>query len=249
MWLRKIPVELARKKIFSTDDAAKAFNVSRDSLNVILSRMEKEGVIERLERGKYLVIPLASRSGEYTLHEFVIGSELIEPYAVSYWSALNHHGLTEQIPYTVFIQTTSRKSKRDFMVMGVRYLVIRVKESKFYGLEKTWIEDKQVNITDKEKTIIDCLDKPEHCGGVIEVAKALKYHDFDHENLSTYAVRIGNSGVIRRLGYLCDYLDIDILLPEIDTRSYLYLDPTQPKNGDTDSKWRLRANIKLDDLE
>lgn len=247
--MRRVPVELARKKIFTTDDAAEAFDVTRDSLNVILSRMEKEGVIERLERGKYLVIPLSSRSGEYTLHEFVIGSELVEPYAVAYWSALNHHGLTEQIPYTIFIQTTSRKSKWDFEVIGVRYLIIRVKESKFYGLEKIWIEDKQVNVTDKEKTIVDCLDKPEYCGGVIEVAKALKYQDFGQEKLSTYAVRIGNSGVIRRLGYLCDCLDIDILLPKIESRSYLYLDPTQPKNGDTESEWRLKVNIRLDDLE
>ena len=225
------------------------FDVERGSLRVILSRMEADGLVERLERGKYLVIPLSARKGGYTLNEFVIGSELVEPHAISYWSALNYHGLTEQIPNTVFVQTTSRKKKRDLNVFGVRYLIIKISESKFFGVEKVWIDNVSINITDKEKTIVDCLDRPEYCGGVIEVAKALNNEIYDYDRLSRYAVNMKNSGVIRRLGYLCDYLGIPIVLPAIDSRNYLYLDPTMPKNGVTDRKWRLKVNISLGELE
>jgi len=34
---------------------------------VILSRMEEKGFIERIEKGKYLIIPLGSEKGKYTL--------------------------------------------------------------------------------------------------------------------------------------------------------------------------------------
>jgi len=247
--LRRIPSELARKQVFTIDEAEKVFDVKRGSLRVILSRMEADGLVERLERGKYLVIPLSARKGGYTLNEFVIGSELVEPYAISYWSALNHHGLTEQIPSTVFVQTTSRKKERDLNVFGVRYLIIKISESKFFGVEKVWIDNVSINITDREKTIVDCLDRPEYCGGVIEVAKALNNEVYDYDRLSRYAVNMKNSGVIRRLGFLCDYLGIPIVLSAIDSRNYLYLDPTMPKKGVTDRKWRLKVNISLGELE
>jgi len=195
------------------------------------------------------VIPLSARKGEFTLNEFVIGSELVKPYSVSYWSALNYHGLTEQFPGTVFIQTTSRKKKSELKIFGVKYKIVKVIESKFYGIDKVWIENVSVNITDKEKTVVDCLDHPEYCGGVIEVAKALRNGDFNCDRMSKYARRINNSGVVRRLGYLCGLLNIQIDLPVIDTRNYLYLDPTMPKKGKRDSKWRLVLNVELGELE
>lgn len=245
----RIPIQLARRKIFTIDEAEEAFDVDRASLRVILSRLEDGGWIERVERGKYMVIPLTARKGEFTLNEFVIGSELVEPYAVSYWSALNYHGLTEQIPGTVFLQTTSRKKRRELRVFGVRYKIVKIVESKFFGVEKVWIDNVAVNITDEEKTIVDCLDHPEYCGGVIEVAKALRNGAFDSDGLSEYARRIGNSGVVRRLGYLCGLLGIQIDLPVIDARNYLYLDPTMPKKGEPDGRWRLVLNVELGKLE
>lgn len=247
--MRRIPPELARKQIFTFDEAERVFDVERESLRVLLSRMEEEGSIERIERGKYLVVPLTARTGLYTLNEFAVGSELVEPYAIGYWSALSYHGLTEQIPGTVFIQTTSRKKKRDITIFGVRYLIVKLSDYRFFGIEDIWIEDKSVVVTNPEKTIVDCLDRPEYCGGVIEVAKALRDGSFDYGVLSRYALDMNNSGVVRRLGFLCDYLGIPIELPKIGTRNYLLLDPTMPGGGDADSKWRLRVNIDLGDLE
>jgi len=247
--LRRIPPELARKQVFTIDEAQAVLNVERESLRVILSRMEDEGLVKRLERGKYLVVPLSARRGEYTLNEFVIGSELVKPYSISYWSALNYHGFTEQIPSTVFVQTTSRKKKRDLLIFGVRYLIIKISESKFFGFENIWIEGEQIIITNREKTITDCLERPEYCGGIIEVAKALNNEELDYDMLSSYALKMSNSGVVRRLGYLCEQLSIPIDLPTIKTQNYLYLDPTMPKKGDPNSKWRLKVNLDLEDLE
>jgi len=196
-----------------------------------------------VEKGKYLIIPLGAEKGRYTLHEFVIGSLLIKPYSVAYWSALHFYGLTEQIPITVFIQTTARKKKRETIVFGVTYRIIRFKEDKLFGVRKEWVGETQINITDKEKTIIDCLDQPRYCGGVVEVAKGLKSGGLNAKKLVDYSQRMGNSGVIRRLGYLCDLLKIDISVPPIRNRSYLFLDPTMPGEGSRNSKWRLIVNL------
>ena len=229
-------------QVFSISQLYEKTHIKKEVLKVILSRMEEKGSIERIERGKYLIIPLSSEKGKYTLHEFVIASYLVEPYAISYWSALHHYGLTEQIPGTVFVQTPARKKKNLMEIFGVNYQMVRVKEDKFFGLRKEWIEEIPVSITDKEKTIIDCLDKSHLAGGIVEPAKALKNSSLDYDKLSTYAIKMDNFAVTRRLGYLCERMGIPLDLPAPRSNSYLLLDPTMPAQGENDAKWRLKIN-------
>ena len=241
-----------RGQTFTFEEGLIISGLGRKSLRDLLYKMEKQGYIERIERGKYIIVPLGAEKGKYTLHEFVIGSLLVKPYVIAYWSALHFYGLTEQIPNTVFIQTTARKKKQEIEVFGVTYKVVKIKGTKFFGIRKEWIEETQINITDREKTIIDCLDKPQYCGGIVEVAKALRDKNLNRQKLSEYAQRIGNSGVIRRLGYLSDFLGVHIALPAINTKNYLLLDPTMPEKGTKDAKWRLILNLDkrmLDKLE
>ncbi|MDP3564351.1 MAG: type IV toxin-antitoxin system AbiEi family antitoxin [Methanoregula sp.] len=229
-------------RVFSFDQLYQKTHIDKGMLRVILFRMEEKGFIERIDKGKYLIIPLGSEKGKYTLHEFVIASYLVDPYAISYWSALHHYGLTEQIPTTVFVQTPARKSKSTMEIFGVNYQIVRVKEDKFFGIRKEWIEETSVSITDKEKTIIDCLDKPQYAGGIIEVAKALKSSSLNHDRLTKYAIRLDNFAVIRRLGYLCEKMGVPINLPPLRSKKYLLLDPTLPAEGRNDPKWRLVIN-------
>jgi predicted transcriptional regulator of viral defense system len=42
-----------------------------------------------------------------------------------------------------------------------------------FGQETLWIEGQAVSITDPAKTVVDCLDHPELCGGIVEAAKGL----------------------------------------------------------------------------
>lgn len=241
--------KLAKKKIFTMEDAKELTSANRNVLKVVLSRLEKKGWIERIESGKYIVIPLGAEKGKYTLHEFVIADLLVDPCIISYWSALNYYGFTEQIPVTVFIQTSARKKHQETTVFDVTYKIIRTKKEKIFGNRKEWFEDTQVTITNKEKTIIDCLDKPQYCGGIIEVAKALKTKNYDIKKLVSYAQKINNTGVIRRVGYLCETLQIPIKIPKISARNYLFLDPTIQKKGKTNGKWRLNINADLGVLE
>ncbi|MCG2737691.1 MAG: type IV toxin-antitoxin system AbiEi family antitoxin domain-containing protein [Candidatus Methanoperedenaceae archaeon] len=236
--------ELAKKgQTFTFEDASRTSSLSHQSLKVAVSRMEKEGLIERIEKGKYLIIPLGARKGRYTINEFIIGSQLIQPAVIAYWSALNYHGLTEQIPGTVFIQTTSRKKEQQLEILGVRYRFVRVTGKKLFGYEKVWIEDVAVEITDPEKTVVDCLDKPQYCGGIAEAAKALQ-GDLDIEKLKKYAIDIGNSAVIKRLGILCDKMGIKIdIKPGLLSGNYPLLDPSMHGKGILNRKWKIRENV------
>ncbi|HIJ07374.1 MAG: Uncharacterized protein XD88_1811 [Methanocalculus sp. 52_23] len=240
-------------EVFTIDQVHEKTGIQKEVLRVILSRMEKGGLLERIKRGTYLIIPLASEKGRYTMHEFALASHLIRPYAIGYWSALHHYGLTEQIPVTVFIQTTARSKKTLIEILGITFRIIRLKEEKLFGLRKEWIDDAQVIITDKEKTIIDCLDKPQYAGGITLVAQALAAHQmsdtFDLNRMIRYAIDIGNSAVVRRLGYLSDTMGLDMgrTLPRPESHNYLLLDPTMPAVGRKNPAWRLVINTDVTD--
>lgn len=238
--------KLARKgSTFNFKEAQKISNLSLGSLKVLLSRMEKQGWVERIEMGKYLIIPLGAEKGRYTINEFVIGYEIVKNAAVAYWSALNYHGLTEQIPNTVFIQTTSRKKEPKIEIFGVRYRIVRITEKKFFALQKIWIEDEEVQITNPEKTVADCLDKPQYCGGIVEIAKALKNEDeIDLDKVIEYAIKMENSAILKRLGSLCDRLAIPVKIPQdYLAKGYPLLDPSIHRKGKANRKWKIIENV------
>src|SRR4030042_7041027 len=67
-----------------------------------LERLQSKGWIRRIRRGRFAVVPLSSgedRSPQ--LHEFVVAMDLASPAAIPYWAAVNHHGMTDQLPRTV----------------------------------------------------------------------------------------------------------------------------------------------------
>lgn len=174
-----------------------------------------------------------------------------EAYAVSYWSALNYYGYTEQIPRTVFVSTPRRQPSTKKEILDIPYQIVVISRKKFFGVTTEWINAKPVHITDKEKTIIDCLDKPKLCGGIIEAAKGLAEgikDNIDLEKLTAYAEQIGNNAVIKRLGYLSESLDLPVdpwlgKWKEHLSKGYSLLDPTQRNIGSYNARWHLIINV------
>jgi predicted transcriptional regulator of viral defense system len=217
-----------------------------------LERLQSKGWIRRIRRGRFAVIPLSSgedRSPQ--LHEFVIAMEIVSPAVIAYWSALNHHGMTEQLPRTVFVATDHPVRRQPGDVLGVTYKIVSVKPGKLFGVNKEWIDEVAVYVTDREKTIVDGLDLPQYVGGVSEISKALagSWKALDHKKLVQYAGRIGNSAVAKRLGFLVETLelgDVEELRATVNLApGFSRLDPTMPRNGKYNRRWGLFLNAEV----
>src|SRR3990172_3351545 len=160
---------------FSIQDARRVLgHRESDPTRQFLEKLQTKGWIKRIRRGRFAVIPLSSGENRTPqLHEFIVAMELVSPAAIAYWSALNHHGMTEQLPRTVFMATDPPVRRPPKQVLGVNYKLISLKPAKFFGVVKDWIDEQPFQVTDKEKTIIDGLDLPQYVGGVDEITKAL----------------------------------------------------------------------------
>lgn len=127
--------------------------------------LEKKGWIARIERGKYIIIPLeAGPQRIWTEDSYLVARVLVQPAVISYWTAIRHWNWTEQIPQIVYVQTTRRKSSSSKTIFGVRYEIITVNKNKFYGHTTEWRSGKKILVTDSEKTIVDYADYPARAG-------------------------------------------------------------------------------------
>jgi len=239
------------KNIFTLKHVTE-LGVSYEKAKLMVNRLTAKGWLIAISRGTYLIVPLeAGVEGKYSEHEFVIASHLVEPYYIGYWSALQYHGLTEQVPVTVFVVTTRRVKNRSRVILDSRIRIVTVVERKFIGFDGVLISNSRVNISDKAKTIADCLDHPEYCGGIVEAAKALwaARESVGVGDVAEYGRRMGNSTILKRLGYLAELMDLETpevvinrLLRDIG-KGYSLLDPLGKREGRHSTRWNLILNV------
>jgi predicted transcriptional regulator of viral defense system len=243
------------KTSFTIEEAMEISGYERKNLVNALYKLTKKGWLLRLERGKYQIIPFeAGVPPTYMEHGFILASTLIKPYYIGFWSALNYYGYTEQTPTTIFIATTKRKRK---MTVGkIRFKFVYLSKRKFFGYTEEWIGDRKATISDREKTIVDCLDHPELCGGIGEVAKGIwnAGEEISWEKLLDYALKIGNSAVLKRLGYLIELMGIETEKGFIEklkngmAKGFVKLDPMVKRKGRFNSRWQLILNMDEDEI-
>ena len=235
------------KSIFTVDDAVKILKEKKSSVTKLLHDLTRNNWLFRLSRGKYLILPLeAGVKPEFTEHEFIIASNLITMSYISYWSALNYYGFTEQVSKTVFVATPKRK--REMNLLGLKIKFVTINKDKFFGFKKILVNNHQVNIAEKEKVIVDCLDLSRNCGGIVEVIKAIDSgrEELDFRKLEDYAQKMKNHAVINRLGYILELLSIETKLKP--GKHYVFLDPLIKNKISYNAKWKIIENIPKTDL-
>jgi len=139
---------------------------------------------------------------------------------------------------------------------GVKFQFIYHNANNFFGYKKIWIDNfNRVFCSDLEKTLIDCLYKPDYAGGIVEVAKAIYIsgNKINFDNLLKYALQLDSQAVIKRLGYILELLEIKT--PVIDalqnrrTSSITLLDTEAPKQGKVISRWNIRQNVDAETVK
>jgi len=201
-----------------------------------------------LGHDQYLLLRSTRNTPLPIINPLIIGSHLIEPYYFSFHTAAAYHKLIPPLPTQVYVVTTSIRNNTD--IRGASYRFIHVTPRKFFGHLPVTIEKVTVNMADKEKTLIDSLEKFKYIGGLLEVIRLLKTNieTLDVQRLVDYSVLMGSSTLIQRLGYILDHLNVSF--DEEFLRSYslgvlTYFDPfnSTAQKPKRDEKWNLMINI------
>lgn len=168
--------------------------------------------------------------------------------------APHHWQLTEQLPGTIFIQSTARKRQPEKTILGMTFRFITVVEAKFFGVLQRTLNGQALYVTDREKTLVDAADHPELSGGLLQLAQALQtaQSSLDWPQLDDYLQRWPNTGPLKRLGYLVETLALSF--PDREERlarwqgalspGIVALEPgTGAETGRVVTRWQLRVNV------
>lgn len=225
---------------FSPATLAALFDVPMTKAYEMLRHLKAEELVRPVEAGKYLL--LGFQPEQVLSNPLFIATRLAHPAYVSYWSALHFHGLTEQVPRTVFVATTRKRRPLEFD--GARFVFVKVAPYKFFGYQREMVGDLPVLVAEVEKALVDSLDQPRYAGGLLEVAKALYQarEQLDPERLVEYANRMRNRSLCSRLGCLLERFGQPVEGLNI-SQTFVRLDPQGKAEGPYDRRWRVRVNV------
>ena len=147
---------------------------SEPSARKVIRNLLRKGWLTRLVGGRYMMLP--PERGPENLGEnnpIALAAAVVDPSYVGWWSAAAFHGFTTQKPMTVTVAVLRQSPMRTIEGTEVRF--IKIAKRKFSGFKSYNVYGRNAAISDPEKTVVDCIDRPGLAGGVSELARIL-YH-------------------------------------------------------------------------
>lgn len=185
------------------------------------------------------------QNGKYTVHTdpMIYASYITIPSYISFWTAIRHYSLTEQLPNDIMV--ASARPKKQLISQGIKIKFYKLKE--MWGYKKERYAGVDIFIAEKEKAIVDAMLLKNM--SFDETAKAISSKEIDANKLIEYSTKAGSKSAMKRIGWLLEHygFNADALPGKIDN-NYIALDWDMAKRGKKDKKWKIIINWREDDF-
>ena len=232
--------------------------VSPQAADHVIHGLRRKGWLQRASWGRYLLIP--PERGPDALGEsnvLALASRIADPYYFGYGTAAKHYGFTTQHRQVIRLVTPVRTRNRRVLDTEVR--IVNSVQRKFFGFGPVDVLGYSVMMSDREKTVIDCIDRPSLAGGEGEAATILATacRRIDWHKAVTYLERMSSKTLTRRFGWLAERAGATF--PD-DVRAHLndlakgsgkaFFGPRIPRPGAIGYQdiWQLTVNIASHEL-
>ncbi|RUP07822.1 type IV toxin-antitoxin system AbiEi family antitoxin [Hyphomicrobium sp.] len=192
------------RQVVDAADILRLLGSGRSGRKVIQNLIRK-GWLSRIVGGRYMFLP--PEHGPENLGEnniLALAAGAVDPSYIGWWSAASRHGFTTQKPMTVFVATLKQVPAREIEGNPVRF--IKVTPRKFFGYLTYKVFDRPVAISTPAKTLIDCLDRPDLCGGATELTRITHaaLSKVEPNDVLEAALPMKSKALLQRLGFLSD---------------------------------------------
>ena len=251
-----------RRREATRVDIVELLGGSEKSADHVIESLRRKGWLERATWGEYLLVP--PEQGPDVLGDSNLlarASRIADPYYIGFATAAAQYGLTTQHRNVIFLVTPIRLRAREVGESRVR--IVNLASKKFFGFERVDVLGYKVMMSDREKTALDCVERPDLAGGVGEAAVILANASrrFDWSKALGYVERLVSGALARRVGWLLDYVKADLppaardgLLAQAARSRHTWLGP-DPVRARTiegaigyDEKWKVFVNVRRDEL-
>jgi len=246
------------KNCFNYSEAKLALPDSSESaLKELMSDMVRRGLLMRLKKGLYYIIPYDQEASSFMPDWHLLAEHLTKgtDHYIGYYSAMQIHDLITQPSLKEQIVVAKQIRPSTLKIKDVTFQFIYHNANHFFGAKKMWIDSfNKVMCSDLEKTFIDCLFRPHYAGGIVEISRAIyaSKDRINYDKLFEYTLKFKSQAVIKRLGFLLEILEIDSGISEklrkVKSSSYVLLDTELPVSGKVVSRWSIQQNLETDTI-
>ncbi|MFW6025174.1 MAG: type IV toxin-antitoxin system AbiEi family antitoxin domain-containing protein [Candidatus Woesearchaeota archaeon] len=212
---------------FSTNDLKRLLNWDKTKVNNILSQLKKKNQIINIKRDTYCLKNVNTK--------FEIATEVINPSYISFWTALNYYGITDQQVNKIQLITT--RQFKDIEKFNIS--ITKFKPYRFFGYKKV----DNFNIAELEKCLIDSLAYPNKSGGFKEVVNFTKnsWKQINKKKFLSYLKKYNNKSLNARMGYILKKLNLAQIKIPLPT-TYVKLNKDNKITNKKNKEWRIIIN-------
>jgi len=240
--------EFEKQKVITTKYAVKVLGSYRKATSM-LGALAKRNRLIQLRRGRYLIVPLKAPNQLWMPNEYVIASLWMDeiPYYIGYSSMYNYWGFTEQIPQSVTVLNTMKEWIRN--IKNIKYVAVKVSSRKMYGIKKTKIDEEDISISDKERTLVDFIFKPMGSWENVQAVINEQIGKIDLPKFIRYLIKFPVVAVRKRAGVMLEKAgvspkDLTKLKKSIGAKNtYVIFNPfIKSRKGKVDQDWKVIIN-------
>jgi predicted transcriptional regulator of viral defense system len=163
-------------------------------------RLARRGQLVRIREGLYAAVPLEFVGSEYEVDRYILvdramGSEG----ALAFHSALELFGTAHSRFTTVYY--LAERSRRPFEFQGTEFRIVW--SPGLFGTTTVRRDGIAVPVTDRERTFLDCIRRPDLCGGLEEYLKSVEgFALMSPVRLMDHLERFGERSLYQRAGFI-----------------------------------------------
>ena len=203
----------------------------------VVTKLTKDGWLIRIKRGLYAISDLSNR-GFLTVSPYVVANLLTTESYVSFESALNFHGIFDQLTHKVI--SISRKQYKTVPLHSMEYSFVKVQEKWFFGWEMVTIDNKEIRIATAEKALIDMVQFHKSKYSVDLLIEKLQDNkdSLNLDRLQEYLEKM-SATTIKTFGFVFDLLSIDSVKLQEMLKNKQGTDWMLADDKKFNAKWRL----------
>lgn len=242
------------KEAFTSKDVERLGQLSPQAASNLLSRLVRQGLVDRVARGRYAMRPfgaLGTRAAAEDVALAVGAAFASKPHRIAYRSALDWHGLLQHPARRIIVAAEKRPSLRELSGRPLRVVLERADRIDIGAMDA----GHGARVSSVERALLESAGRPSLAGGIHVVASALVAGEANPDTLEKMARVLGARSALHRLGSIAEALDIGPVRERLEPLSSIGrpipLDPEFPADADgwRHEKWGVDWPFPAEELE
>lgn len=246
-----LTAEEENRQVLTVPDFVEFYQITDGYARKMIAGLVRAGWLIRIAKGQYQILPARTGLDPFPMGDkFVLASQAFPNGFIAYGSAAEHHGLSLQVFNTVFIANPDRAGMRELGSASVH--LVKIDRGNYSGYEAL-NRGPSVKVATVERTIIDCIDRPDLAGGISDLVEILQRGKgrVEIDKVINLLPSYTSKSLIKKVGFLFEQFEYsmtesqatELLRMSAGVKAYLFSSTlpgtSEPKYS---KRWRLVVN-------